>query len=95
MSVSSPEENRNLIYKGLKKLGYKCVKPDGAFYLFVKALEPDAYEFYKKAMQYDILVVPSDDFGVKGYVRIAYCVSKETIINSLPKFKELMEEYKK
>ena len=89
------EENRNLIYKGLKKLGYKCVKPDGAFYLFVKALEPDAYEFYKKAMKYDILVVPSDDFGVKGYVRIAYCVSKETIINSLPKFKELMEEYKK
>ena len=89
------EENRNLIYKGLKKLGYKCVKPDGAFYLFVKALEKDAYEFYKKAMKYDILVVPSDDFGVKGYVRIAYCVSKETIINSLPKFKELMEEYKK
>ena len=89
------EENRNLIYKGLKKLGYKCVKPDGAFYLFVKALEKDAYEFYKKAMKYDILVVPSDDFVVKGYVRIAYCVSKETIINSLPKFKELMEEYKK
>ena len=89
------EENRNLIYNGLKKLGYKCVKPDGAFYLFVKALEKDAYEFYKKALKYDILVVPSDDFGVKGYVRIAYCVSKETIINSLPKFKELKEEYKK
>lgn len=89
------EENRNLIYKGLKKLGYKCVKPDGAFYLFVKALEKDAYAFYKKALEYDILVVPSDDFGVKGYVRIAYCVSKETIINSLPKFKELKESYKK
>ena len=89
------EENRNLIYNGLKKLGYKCVKPDGAFYLFVKALEKDAYAFYKKALEYDILVVPSDDFGVKGYVRIAYCVSKETIINSLPKFKELMDSYKK
>ena len=89
------EENRNLIYKGLKKLGYKCVKPDGAFYLFVKALEKDAYAFYKKALEYDILVVPSDDFGVKGYVRIAYCVSKETIINSLPKIKELKESYKK
>lgn len=88
------EENRNLIYNGLKDLGYECVKPDGAFYLFVKALEDDAYEFYKKAMKYDILVVPSDDFGVKGYVRIAYCVSKETIINSLPKFKLLKEEYK-
>ena len=88
------EENRNLIYNGLKDLGYECVKPDGAFYLFVKALEPDAYEFYKKAMKYDILVVPSDDFGVKGYVRIAYCVSKETIINSLPRFKQLKEEYK-
>ncbi len=94
-NLKAYEENRNLIYKGLKKLGYKCVKPDGAFYLFVKALEPDAYEFYKKALKYDILVVPSDDFGVKGYVRIAYCVSKETIINSLPKFKELMDEYKK
>ena len=89
------EENRNLIYNGLKKLGYKCVKPDGAFYLFVKALEKDAYAFYKKALEYDILVVPSDDFGVKGYVRIAYCVSKETIINSLPKFKELKDSYKK
>ena len=88
------EENRNLIYNGLTDLGYECVKPDGAFYLFVKALEPDAFEFYKKALEYDILVVPSDDFGVKGYVRIAYCVSKETIINSLPKFKKLIDSYK-
>lgn len=89
------EKNMNILYNGLSEMGYSCVKPDGAFYLFVKALEPDAYEFYKKALKYDILVVPSDDFGVKGYVRIAYCVSEKTIRNSLPSFKKLIDEYKK
>ena len=66
-----------------------------AFYLFIKTLEPNALEFCEKAKKYEILIVPCDDFGVKGYVRIAYCVSYETIVNSLPKFKELAEEIAK
>ena len=78
-----------------KEYGYECVKPDGAFYLFVKALESDAYKFYEKAKKHEILVVPCDDFGVSGYVRIAYCTSKDTVVNALPAFKKLAEEYKK
>ena len=78
----------------LTEYGYDCVQPDGAFYLFVKTFEEDAFKFYEKAKQKEILVVPCDDFGVKGYVRIAYCVNKERIINSLPAFKALAEQYK-
>lgn len=88
------KKNRDLIYNGLTKIGYKCVKPEGAFYLFMKALEDDAYEFMEKAKKHNIIVVPSDNFGVKGYVRLAYCVSSSTIINSLPAFEELYKEYK-
>ena len=79
----------------LTEYGYDCVKPDGAFYLFVKALEDDAYVFYEKAKAHEILVVPCDDFGVKGYVRIAYCVDKYRVERALPAFKELALEYKK
>lgn len=88
------KKNRDLIYNGLTKIGYKCVKPDGAFYLFMKALEDDAYKFMEKAKKYNIIVVPSDNFGVKGYVRLAYCVSSSTIINSMEAFKKLYNEYK-
>lgn len=88
-------ENRDLLYNNLTEYGYECVKPDGAFYLFVKALESDAYKFYEKAKQHEILVVPCDDFGVKGYVRIAYCVDKARVLGALPAFKELAEEYRK
>ena len=88
------KENRDILYNALTEYGYECVKPDGAFYLFVKALEDDATEFYKKAKQKEILVVPCDDFGVKGYVRIAYCVPKERIVRSLPYFKEIADEYR-
>ncbi len=95
VDVGIYKENRDILYNALTSYGYECVKPDGAFYLFVKALEPDAYEFFEKAKQKEILVVPCDDFGVKGYVRIAYCVSKERIEKSLPAFKALVEEYKK
>ncbi|MBQ3253803.1 MAG: pyridoxal phosphate-dependent aminotransferase [Acholeplasmatales bacterium] len=87
-------ENRDIIYNGLTNIGFDCVHPDGAFYLFVKAPNGDAYEFMETAKKYNIVVVPSDPFGVKGYVRIAYCVSKETIINSLPEFEKLIKEYK-
>ena len=70
------------------------VKPEGAFYLLVKTPTPDAYEFYERARGKEIFVVPCDDFGIDGYVRIAYCVEKSKIINSLPAFKKLAEEYK-
>ncbi len=87
--------NRDILYENLTAYGYECVKPDGAFYLFVKALEDDAYKFFERAKSKEILVVPCDDFGVSGYVRIAYCVTKEQIVNSLPAFKALAEEYGK
>ena len=95
VDVGIYKENRDILYENLTAYGYECVKPDGAFYLFVKALEDDAYKFYEKAKSKEILVVPCDDFGVKGYVRIAYCVDKERIVNSLPAFRALAEEYKK
>ncbi len=93
VNVEAYKENRDILSDALTSYGYECVKPDGAFYLFVKALEDDAYKFYEKAKKHEILVVPCDDFGVSGYVRIAYCTDKEKIINSLPAFKALAEEY--
>ena len=88
------KKNRDIIYNGLTSLGYECVKPDGAFYLFFKSPSGDAYEFMERAKKYNVIVVPSDPFGVAGYLRLAYCVKKEVIINSLPKFKKIIEEYK-
>ena len=95
VNIEAYKENRDLLYNNLTEYGYECVKPDGAFYLFVKALEPDAYKFYEAAKKHEILVVPCDDFGVSGYVRIAYCTSKQTVVGALPAFKALAEEYKK
>lgn len=93
VNVEAYKENRDLLYDNLTKYGYECVKPDGAFYLFVKALEDDAYAFYEKAKKHEILVVPCDDFGVSGYVRIAYCTDKSRVEGALPAFKALAEEY--
>lgn len=95
VDVGIYKENRDILYTALTEYGYECVKPDGAFYLFVKALEDDAYKFFERAKAKELLLVPCDDFGVKGYVRIAYCVTKEQIVNSLPAFKALAEEYGK
>ncbi len=95
VNVDVYKKNRDLLYDNLTSYGYTCVKPDGAFYLFVKALEEDAFKFYEKAKEYELLVVPCDDFGVKGYVRIAYCVDEARIIAALPAFKKLAEEYGK
>jgi aspartate aminotransferase len=94
VNIEAYKENRDLLYDNLTEYGYECVKPDGAFYLFVKALESDAYKFYENAKKHEILVVPCDDFGVSGYVRIAYCTAKETVLGALPAFKALSEEYK-
>ncbi len=92
--ISVYDANRTLLYEALTSYGYTCAKPDGAFYLYVKALEDDAYAFYERAKKYELLLVPGDDFGCGGYVRIAYCVTTEQIKNSLPAFKKLAEDYK-
>lgn len=92
--ISAYKRNRDLLIQGLTEIGYTCVEPQGAFYLFMKALEEDACTFCEKAKKYDLLLVPSDDFGCPGYVRIAYCVAEKTIVNSMPAFRKLMEEYR-
>ena len=92
--LSIYELNRNLLYDNLTKIGYEVVKPDGAFYLFVKALESDAISFCEKAKNYELLIVPSNSFGCKGYVRISYCVDTEMIKRSLSSFKVLYDSYK-
>ena len=92
--VSAYRRNRDLLYHGLTELGYECVRPQGAFYLFVKALEPDAGAFSEHAKKHDVLVVPSDSFGCEGYVRISYCVSEKTIQDAMPAFARIMEEYR-
>ena len=84
--------NRNLLYNGLTEIGYECAKPQDAFYLFVKAPGGDAMAFAEKAKKKNLLIVPSDSFGVPGYFRLSYCVSKEMIERSLPAFKEVFAE---
>ena len=84
--------NRNLLYNGLTEIGYECAKPQGAFYLYVKAPGGDAMAFAEKAKKKNLLIVPSDSFGVPGYFRLSYCVSKEMIERSLPAFKEVFAE---
>ncbi|WP_294153623.1 pyridoxal phosphate-dependent aminotransferase [uncultured Clostridium sp.] len=92
--ISIYEKNRELLYNGLIEAGFECTKPDGAFYLFPKALEEDEAEFCERAKKYDLLLVPGGDFGCPGYFRASYCISTETIEKSLPLFKKLAEEYK-
>lgn len=93
--LTAYDDNRTLLYDSLTEIGYEAVRPDGAFYLFMKALEADAGAFCERAKKYELLLVPSDDFGVSGYVRIAYCVSNDQIKRSIPAFKALYEEYHK
>ncbi len=85
---------RDVLYNHLISLGFKCTKPQGAFYLFPKALIPDDVEFIKKALQYNLLLVPGTGFGCPGYFRIAYCVSLDTIRHSLQAFEKLARAYK-
>ena len=94
--IEAYARNKDLLYNGLTRLGYDCVRPQGAFYLFVKSPEKsgDAGEFSERAKKHDVLVVPSDSFGCPGYVRISYCVAEKTILDSLPVFKAIMEELK-
>ena len=92
--ISVYDKNRNLLYNNLTEYGFKLAKPDGAFYLFMKSPETDANAFCERAKKYELLLVPGDDFGFEGYVRISYCVKTEMIEKSLPAFKKLIEEYK-
>ena len=91
--ISIYDKNRKLLVETLSKYGYKTARPDGAFYLFMKALEDDAYAFCERAKKYELLLVPSDDFGFEGYVRIAYCVTTEQIERALPAFLKLYKDY--
>ena len=91
--ISYYDRNRETLYNGLKECGFECIKPQGAFYLFVKSPVADEKEFCAAAKKYNILIVPGSSFACPGYVRIAYCVSYDTIVNALPKFKELAKEY--
>ncbi len=86
------ETNMNILYKELVNLGFECVRPGGTFYIFPKAPEADAMAFSEKAKKYDLVVVPSDTFGVKGYVRLAYCIDTEKVERSLDAFRRLMKE---
>lgn len=87
------DRNRMALYEGLKDCGLECIKPQGAFYLFVKSPVADEKAFCEAGKKYNILMVPGSSFACPGYVRLAYCVSYETIVNSLPAFRELMKEY--
>ncbi|MBR4641430.1 MAG: pyridoxal phosphate-dependent aminotransferase [Selenomonadaceae bacterium] len=94
VDITPYERNGKLLYDGLIAAGFECVKPQGAFYLFPKALEADDYAFCERAKKYDLLLVPGADFGAPGYFRAAYCIKQETIERSLPLFKKLAEEYR-
>jgi aspartate aminotransferase len=86
-------KNRDALYNGLTECGFKCTKPQGAFYLWVKSPVAEEKEFCEAAKKYNILIVPGSSFACPGYVRLAYCVSYETIMNSMSGFKKLAEEY--
>lgn len=91
--IAAYAANRELIYGALTDMGYACARPDGAFYLFLKSPEPDARAFCRRAMDYDILLVPGDDFGCPGYARLAYCVARSQLERSLPAFRKLAGSY--
>lgn len=95
VDVAAYNANRELLYGDLIDMGYECIKPQGAFYMFVKAFEEDDKAFCAKAKEFNLLLVPGSTFGGPGYVRIAYCVDPEMIKRSLPAFKKLAECYGK
>lgn len=92
--IDAYRENRDILYKGLTDIGYHCFKPDGAFYMFVQALEEDADAFCERAKEQDVLVVSANGFGCPGWVRVSYCVDKDMIKRSMPAFRKIYESYK-
>ena len=93
--LSVYQTNMELLYQKLTALGFEVERPGGTFYIFPKALEEDANAFCQKAREFDLLLVPSDSFGVKGYVRLAYCIDTEKVKRSLPAFEKLADAYRK
>lgn len=93
--IQAYRKNRDLLYHSLCQIGYECVRPDGAFYLLFKSLEPSSQDFCQRAKQYDLLLVACDDFGAQGYVRAAYCVDYAMIARSIGAFEKLYNSYKK
>ena len=87
------KKNRDILYAALTDYGYKVIRPDGAFYMFVRSPEKNAGVFCEKAKKYELLLVPSDSFQTSGYVRISYCVQTDMILRSLPSFEALAKEY--
>ena len=92
--ISVYDGNRKLLLDRLSEYGFEMIKPQGAFYLFIKSPSGDANEFCERAKKQEILIVPSDDFGCKGYARLAYCVTREQIERALPAFEKLAKSYK-
>ncbi len=92
-NIEAYARNRKALTEGLAKIGYDFIEPQGAFYLWMRALEPDANAFFEKAKALELLPVPSDSFGCKGWVRVGYCVSYETIVNSMPAWQALWDSY--
>ena len=92
--VEAYARNRRVLTQALSEYGYTYVEPDGAFYLWVKALEDDAEAFCERAKAYELLPVPSNSFGVTGWFRLGYCIDYDVIVNSLPAWKQLAEEYR-
>ncbi len=90
--MSVYETNRNLLYGELTALGFDCVKPGGTFYIFPKAPQEDAAAFCRRALKYDLVLVPSDSFGVPGYFRMAYCIDTEKVERSLEALRRLVKE---
>ncbi len=93
VNLEAYDRNRNRLYEGLKECGFSCIRPEGAFYLFVQSPVADEKEFCSKASAHNLLLVPGSSFACPGYVRIAYCVSYEQIERSLPAFRALAREY--
>ena len=92
--ISIYKRNRDKLYSALTEYGFKVVKPDGAFYMFVKSPEKSAVDFCERAKKYELLIVPGDDFGGEGYVRISYCVAPDMLERALPAFKKLAKSYR-
>ena len=93
--LSVYQTNKELLYEKITALGFEVERPGGTFYIFPKALEEDANAFCQKAREFDLLLVPSDSFGVKGYVRLAYCIDTEKVQRSLPALEKLAAAYRK
>lgn len=93
--VAAYARNREVLTQALSSYGYTYVEPDGAFYLWVKALEDDAEAFCERAKRYELLPVPSNSFGVPGWFRLGYCIDYDVIVNSLPAWKQLADDYRR